>query len=304
MFSLVIPVYNEEKIIPRLVAEARQGIEAFTQDYEIICVDDGSRDNTLQLLLNERAKDNRVKVVMLSRNFGHQAAYTAGLSAAKGEHVAMMDGDLQDPPFLLKAMRDKLVNEDFDVVFGSRRERHEAPMKKFLIRSFHSVFTRMSNINAPANVGNFSVMNRAALDAFLNLQEKNRYLPGLRFFIGFKQGFVEYDRPDRTSGEAKMNYSRLIRLALDAIFSFSKLPIRICFFIGLVGIIVSLTGASIVLFKKLTGDAISGWTSTMVSIYFLGSVQLLFLGVIGEYVHRIFVETQNRPIFIVKKFFG
>ena len=146
------------------------------------------------------------------------------------------------------------------------------------------------------------MMNRKALNAFLNLQEKNRYLPGLRYFIGFRQGFVEYERPDRESGEAKMNFNRLFKLALDALFSFSKVPIRLCWIIGLLGILFSLGGSSIVLYKKLTGDAISGWTSILVSIYFLGSVQLFFLGIVGEYIHRIFVETQNRPIFIVREF--
>jgi polyisoprenyl-phosphate glycosyltransferase len=302
-FSLVIPVYNEEKIIPSLIEESVKGLESFTGDFEIICVDDGSRDRTLEMLLQEKAKDARVKVLMLSRNFGHQAAYTAGLSFAKGDYIAMMDGDLQDPPALLKDMYSKLVNEDFDVVFGYRKERREAPIKKLLIKSFHQIFTRLSNINAPANVGNFSVMNRKALTAFLALQEKNRYLPGLRFFIGFKQGFVEYDRPDRTIGDAKMNFTKLLKLGLDAIFSFSKIPIRLCLIVGITGISFTLIGVLIVVIKKITGVAITGWSSILLSIYFLGSVQLLFLGVIGEYVHRIFVETQNRPIFIVKNYF-
>lgn len=302
-FSLVIPVYNEEKIIPLLIAESVKGISAFTEDFEIICVDDGSRDKTLELLLEERKKDARVKVVALSRNFGHQAAYTAGLSHAKGDIIGMMDGDLQDPPALLKAMYEKVISDEFDVVFGYRKERREAPLKKFLIKSFHQIFTRLSNIKAPANVGNFSVMNRAALEAFLMLQEKNRYLPGLRFFIGFRQGFVEYDRPDRSIGEAKMNFTKLMRLALDAIFSFSKLPLRLCLIVGILGIIFTVGGTIIVLAFKLIGRAILGWSSVLISMYFLGSVQLLFLGVIGEYVHRIYVETQNRPVFIVRKFY-
>ena len=176
-------------------------------------------------------------------------------------------------------------------------------MKKFLIKKFHLIFNKISNINAPENVGNFSLMNRKALDAFLVLNEKNRYLPGLRFFIGFNQGFVEYTRPDRTIGDAKMNYSKLFKLAMDALFSFSKLPIRLCFFIGLLGVIFTFIAIIIVLVKKFIGDAYIGWTSTLLSIYFLGSVQLLFMGIIGEYIHRIFIETQNRPIYIVKDYF-
>jgi dolichol-phosphate mannosyltransferase len=266
-------------------------------------VDDGSKDRTLELLLEQRKKDTRIKVVALSRNFGHQAAYTAGLSFAKGDIIGMMDGDLQDPPELLHAMYQKVHSDTYDVVFGLRKERNEAPVKKVLIKSFHQLFTRLSNIRAPANVGNFSVMNRAALEAFLQLQEKNRYLPGLRFFIGFRQGFVEYDRPDRSIGEAKMNLSKLTRLALDAIFSFSKLPLRLCLIVGILGLLFTVGGTILVLSFKLIGRAILGWSSVLISMYFLGSVQLVFLGVIGEYVHRIYVETQNRPVFIVRKYY-
>jgi dolichol-phosphate mannosyltransferase len=302
-FSLVIPVYNEEKIIPLLISESLRGLSTFTDDFEIICVDDGSKDRTLELLLEQRKKDTRIKVVALSRNFGHQAAYTAGLSFAKGDIIGMMDGDLQDPPELLHAMYQKVHSDTYDVVFGLRKERNEAPVKKVLIKSFHQLFTRLSNIRAPANVGNFSVMNRAALEAFLQLQEKNRYLPGLRFFIGFRQGFVEYDRPDRSIGEAKMNLSKLTRLALDAIFSFSKLPLRLCLIVGILGLLFTVGGIILVLSFKLIGRAILGWSSVLISMYFLGSVQLVFLGVIGEYVHRIYVETQNRPVFIVRKYY-
>ncbi len=286
-----------------LISESVKGITTFTNDFEIVCVDDGSKDKTLELLLEESKKDKRVKVVALSRNFGHQAAYTAGLTYSKGEIIGMMDGDLQDPPEILKPMFEKVISDEFDVVFGLRKERHEAPVKKFLIKLFHQIFTRLSNIKAPANVGNFSVMTRAALESFLMLQEKNRYLPGLRFFIGFRQGFVEYDRPDRSIGEAKMNFTKLMRLALDAIFSFSKLPLRLCLIVGVVGLLFTIGGTALVLAFKLVGKAIIGWSSVLISMYFLGSVQLVFLGVIGEYVHRIYVETQNRPVFIVRKYF-
>ncbi len=300
--SLVIPIYNEELLIDRLLDESVKSLKQFSEDFEIICVDDGSMDESLNKLIEYRKKETRIKIVVLSRNFGHQAAYTAGLNYAKGEFVGMMDGDLQDPPRLFSEMHKLLSTGNFDVVFGHRKGRKEKFLKRIIILLFHKIFSRLSNINAPANVGNFSMMNRKALNAFLNLQEKNRYLPGLRYFIGFRQGFVEYERPDRESGEAKMNFNRLFKLALDALFSFSKVPIRLCWIIGLLGILFSLGGSSIVLYKKLTGDAISGWTSILVSIYFLGSVQLFFLGIVGEYIHRIFVETQNRPIFIVREF--
>jgi len=302
MVSLVIPIYNEEELIDKLINESLAALKSFTEDFEIICVDDGSHDKSLNNLINCKKNDARIKIVSLSRNFGHQAAYTAGLDYTKGEYIVMMDGDLQDPPSLIKQMYEKITSDKLDVVFGHRTSRKEVWSKKIMIKIFHRIFSRLSNINAPANVGNFSIMNRRALNAFLSLKEKNRYLPGLRFFIGFRQGFVEYTRPDREIGEAKMSFKRLLKLALDAIFSFSKLPIRICLIVGIVGIIFSLLGACFVIYKKLDNDAISGWTSILISMYFLGSVQLLFLGIIGEYIHRIFVETQNRPIYIVRDF--
>jgi dolichol-phosphate mannosyltransferase len=301
--SVVIPVYNESDLIDELYEAVMSAMKKFTDDFEVICVNDGSKDNTLEKLFHCHQKDKRFKVLNLSRNFGHQSAYTAGLNYAKGDFVAMMDGDLQDPPELIEAMYKCAIENNSDVVYGRRTERKETFFKKFSIKLFHFIFNKLSNINAPANVGNFSVMNRKALQAFLALEEKNRYLPGLRFFIGFKQDYVDYSRDDRTIGEAKMNFSRLLKLALDAIFSFSKLPIKICLYLGIIGIIFTMIGGMVVIYKKLTGEAITGWTSILVSLYFLGSVQLLFMGIIGEYVHRIFVETQSRPVYIVKDFF-
>ncbi len=303
LISVVIPVYNESDLIEDLYKAVMSAMTKFTDDFEVICVNDGSKDDTLFKLQVCHQRDKRFKVLNLSRNFGHQSAYTAGLSYAKGDYVAMMDGDLQDPPELIADMYKCAIDNQSDVVYGRRTERHETFFKKLSIKLFHFIFNKLSNINAPANVGNFSVMNRKALEAFLALEEKNRYLPGLRFFIGFKQDYVDYSRDDRTIGEAKMNFSRLLKLALDALFSFSKLPIKICIYLGMIGIVFTLIGGAVVLYKKLTGEAITGWSSILVSMYFLGSVQLLFMGIIGEYVHRIFVETQNRPVFIVKDFF-
>jgi len=303
LISVVIPVYNESELIEDLYEAVMSALKKFTDSFEVICVNDGSKDDTLLKLLLCHQKDKRFKVLNLSRNFGHQSAYTAGLTHAKGDFIAMMDGDLQDPPELIASMYKCAIDNNSDVVYGRRTERHETFFKKLSIKLFHFIFNKLSNINAPANVGNFSVMNRKALQAFLSLEEKNRYLPGLRFFIGFKQDYVDYSRDDRTIGEAKMNFSRLLKLALDALFSFSKLPIKICIYLGVIGIIFTLFGGAVVLYKKVTGEAITGWTSILVSMYFLGSVQLLFMGIIGEYVHRIFVETQNRPVFIVKDYF-
>lgn len=302
LITIVIPVFNEEALIDTLYERTKQVLSSITEYYEIICVNDGSTDNTLNKLLSYNQKDKKFKILELSRNFGHQAAYTSGLSYAKGEYVVMMDGDLQDPPELIIDMYKKITSEGFDVVFGYRVERQESFLKKLMINSFHYIFNKISSIKAPKNVGNFSIMNRSALEAFLNLKEKNRYLPGLRFFIGFKQGFVEYTRPDRLIGNEKMGFLKLLKLSLDALYSFSKLPIKICITLGVLGVLFSVIATIVVLIKKFTGDAITGWTSILISIYLIASVQLLFLGIIGEYIHRIFIESQNRPIYIVRKF--
>lgn len=303
MISLVVPVYNEELLIENLFERCINAMKSITDDFEIICVNDGSKDSSLSKLIACHHKDKRFKVLNLSRNFGHQSAYTAGLTYAKGDYIAMMDGDLQDPPELIVQMYDKLKNGEFDVVYGKRTKRHEHFIKKTFIKSFHKVFKKMTGIKEADNVGNFSMMNRKSLDALLSLDEKNRYLPGLRFFIGFTQGFVEYDRDDRTIGEAKMNYWKLFTLALDAIFSFSNFPIKLCLYLGLLGILVFLAAGVYTLAAKVMGIASVGWSSTLLSIYFLGSIQLTFLGIIGEYVFRIYKESQKRPIFIVKDFF-
>lgn len=301
--SLVIPLYNEEFIIDKLYQRVSTSLEELNCNFEIICVDDGSSDATLSKLINIHLSDKRLKVIELSRNFGHQAAYTAGLSLAKGKYVAMMDGDLQDPPELIPSMVKSLETGSLDVVFGRRTARNEKLIKKKSILLFHKFFSKISGINAPANVGNFSVMNRQALNAFLSLTEKNRYLPGLRHFIGFRQGFVDYERPDRTDGEAKMSFKKLVKLAFDAIFSFSDLPLKLAFIFGAIGLLFSIAGSAIVIYKKIIGVAISGWTSSMLSLFFFGSIQLIFLGIIGEYIYRIYKETQNRPIYIIRKYY-
>jgi dolichol-phosphate mannosyltransferase len=303
LLSVVAPLYNEESAVEELVREIHSAARAVTEDYEVLLVDDGSTDATLERALRMRQAEPRLKVLSLSRNFGHQAAYTAGLTYATGEYVAMLDGDLQDPPELIPRMLETLRAGDLDLVYAQRSDTHESFVRTLALRVFHRVFHRVSSVRAPANVGNFCLMNRSALEALLSLKEKSRYLPGLRHFIGFRHGFVDYSRPARRIGTAKMGTRRLVGLALDAIFSFSDIPIKICIVLGMTGIVFSLLGAAVVLVKKVIGDAIIGWTSILLSVYFLGSVQLLFLGIMGEYIFRIFAESQDRPVYIVRRFY-
>ena len=302
MFSLIIPIYNEEGMIDELAARSVKAVESFTTDYEILFINDGSTDSTLQKLIDVRKRFVRVKIIDLSRNFGHQAAFTAGLEMARGNCVAMMDGDLQDPPELLGEMYNKITKEGFDIVSGKRKGRKGSRLR-LTTKLFHAFFKKVAGIDDMENSGNFSMMNRSAANALLLMKESIRYLPGLRSFIGFRQGYVEYVREDRFEGTPKMTLGKLIMLGADAIFSFSKFPIRVCLFLGTLGTIVFMFAGIYVLIAKIFGFAIIGWSSTVLSIYFLGSIQLLFLGVLSEYIYRIYKESQRRPIYLVKKFY-
>jgi polyisoprenyl-phosphate glycosyltransferase len=303
MLSLVIPVFNEANLIDELVRRTIASIETFTTDYEVIFVDDGSTDQSLNLILKWHQNNSRVKVLTLSKNFGHQAAYTAGLEHSKGDLVAMMDGDLQDPPELLKEMYRKIKDESFDIVSGKKTGRKGKKSRNLYAMLFHLLFKNISEIKNMENAGNFSMMNREAADALLMLKEKVRYLPGLRTFIGFNQGYVEFVRDDRFDGEPKMSLRKLFILAADAIFSFSKFPIFFCLILGTFGTLVFMGMGIYVLIAKACGFAITGWSSTLLSIYFLGSIQLIFMGILGEYIYRSYKESQNRPVYFVKKYY-
>jgi len=302
MFSLIIPVYNEEDLIDELAARSIKAIEEFTPNYEILFINDGSTDSTLQKLIAVRKRFTRIKIVDLSKNFGHQAAFTAGLELALGNYVAMMDGDLQDPPELLADMYKLIKDEGYDIVSGKRKGR-KGKRLRLATNLFHFFFRKIAGIDEMENSGNFSMMNRAAVNALVQMKESIRYLPGMRSFIGFKHGYVEYVREDRLGGEPKMTLGKLIILGADAIFSFSKFPIKVCLFLGTIGTIVFFIAGVYALLDKIFGFALLGWSSTVLSIYFLGSIQLIFLGVVGEYVYRIYKESQNRPIYLVKKFY-
>lgn len=303
MLSLIVPVFNEDKLIGELVKRIVSSVESFSSDYEVIFVDDGSTDDSLNSLLLCQKKNSRLKILSLSKNFGHQAAYTAGLQYGKGDYVAMMDGDLQDPPEILCEMYRKITMEGYEIVSGKKTGRKGKSYRNFYAFLFHLLFKNVGEIKEMENSGNFSMMTREAVNALLMMKEKIRYIPGLRTFIGFKQGYVEFVRDDRFEGNPKMNLRKLFLLAADAIFSFSKFPLRFCLILGMLGTIVFLIAGIYVLIAKVSGFAVTGWSSTLLSIYFLGSIQLIFLGVLGEYIYRNYKESQNRPIYFVRKFY-
>lgn len=303
MLSLVIPVFNEEKLIDDLLKRVVIATESFTDDYEIILVDDGSTDNSLQKILDRQHTNSRIKVLSLSKNFGHQAAYTAGLEYARGGIVATMDGDLQDPPEILPKMYSMITEHGYDVVSGKRSGRKGSRGRNLYSILFHLIFKHIGEIKDMENSGNYSMMTREAVDSLLMLKEKVRYLPGLRTYIGFNQGYLPYVREGRYKGNPKMSIRSLFVLASDAIFSFSRFPIRFCLILGAFGALVFMGAGIYALVAKAYGFAIPGWSSTILSIFFLGSIQLVFLGVLGEYVYRGYKESQNRPVYFVRKFY-
>lgn len=300
MISVVIPLYNESDLVTRLLEEVCQNLQSTGEAFEVVCVDDGSKDDTLDKILKTKEKHPEVKAVSLSRNFGLQPALTAGLEHAKGDAVVLMDGDFQDPPELIPELFKKLKDSKADIVSAVRNQRREKFSKRIYLNVFHKIFSNISEGDQVENTGNFSILTRKAVTAILRFSEYNRYFPGIRNFIGFKHEFIHYDRPDRPEGQAKMSRKKLFALAADAIYSFSKWPIKACLYLGLLGIVFFLLAIVYTLVSKFTGLAPIGWSSMFLAISFFGSVQLTFLGLIGEYIYRIYREVKKRPIYLVK----
>ncbi len=299
-YSVVIPLYNESVLLERLLDEVCHEMQQLSLPFEIVCVDDGSDDNTLQNLLKLKKEFPQIKVISLSRNFGLQAAISAGLDHATGERVVIMDGDLQDPPEVIPLLVEKMNATSCEVVSAVRTSRSEGIAKRFYISVFHKIFRNVSEVNQLEQSGNFCLLSRRAVDAVLRFSEHNRYFPGIRNFIGFSNETVEYERRERAAGKAKMSTGKQFSLAADAIYSFSKWPIKACLYLGLLGVVVFLLAIVYTLVSKFTGLAPFGWSSTFLAISFFGSVQLTFLGLIGEYVFRIYREVQKRPVYLVK----
>ena len=303
MISVILPLLNEGNLVTRLVEDIFSNLKKTSEKFEIVCVNDGSTDSTLQKLLSFRNEHKELKIISLSRNFGLQPALTAGLEFAKGDFIIMMDGDFQDPPDLIPVLYNKITETNADIITAVREQRNEKFGRKIYTNIFHRIFSSISEGQQIANAGNFCILNEKAHRAILKFSEQNRYLPGIRNFIGFRHEFIEYNRPERAEGKAKMSRKKLFALAADAIYSFSKWPIKACLYLGLFGVIIFLGAIVYTLSSKLLGLAPIGWSSTFLAISFFGSVQLTFLGIIGEYIFRIYKEVQKRPIYLVKDYY-
>jgi len=298
--AVIIPVYNEQEILEQTISTLKGCLKHIS--HSLVFVDDGSTDSSWHILESVAKKTPHMHCIKLSRNFGHQSAYTAGLSAVDAEHYAMIDCDLQDPPELITIMLNQLVESNVSVVYGQRSERKEFILKRALFSSFHYVFSKISSTQFPRNVGNFCVMTRQVRDAMLTYHEHHRYLPGLRYFAGFTQIPYVYARKKRIGGSAKMSVSKLMNLGIDAIFSFTDVPIKVFWYVGLLGFLTSVGIAFKIVFDKLVyNTAILGWASTIGVIVFFASLQLLLLAVLGKYVYNIYDEVRNRPLFTIER---
>src|SRR5947209_5520127 len=300
MLSVVVPIYNEEENINAFHNAVVAVMDTVQDAWEIVYVNDGSRDSSLSLLLEIQRQDPRVSVVEFSRNFGHQPALTAGLQTAKGDAITLMDGDFQDPPEVLPQLVEAWKG-GAKVVIAERTSRAERGIRGRLFPLFYKIMGLISDFPIPLNAGIFGLLDRQAADAIINLQEGNRYLPGLRAWVGFPTAFVYYDRADRAAGKPKQTLLKLFKYAMDAIFSFSYKPLRVGLALG--GLIVTaalLVGLGL-LVAAIAGHGIVNNAGTVLSILFLGGVQLICIGLLGEYIGRIYDEVRRRPLYLIHK---
>ncbi len=301
-YSIVIPVYNEEESFPDLIKRLREVMDLVDGPSEVVMVDDGSVDSSYQLMVEANDQDPRFKLLQLSRNFGHQLAITAGMDAASGQAVIVMDADLQDPPDVILKMIAKW-QEGYEVVYAVRERREgETIFKKATARLFYNLLHRMADIEQPIDVGDFRLVDRKALDAFLQMRESNRYVRGMFSWIGFRQAAVPYVRASRHAGESKYPLRKMIRFASDGIIGFSTAPLKLALTTGSLLAILAVCYGILAISLKLAGlHDVPGYASLLVTITFLSGVQLIVIGMVGQYVARIYDEARGRPLYLIRE---
>ena len=300
LLSVVVPVYNESEVLNAFYERIKNVMDELPGFYyELIFVDDGSKDDSYNLLVKLGKLDENIKVVKLSRNFGHQTAITAGIDIAMGDAVVLIDSDLQDPPEIINEFIEKW-KEGFDVVYGVRKKRKgESRMKRFTASIFYRLLKSLINIDIPVDTGDFRLMSRRIVDQFKELNENDRFVRGLISWLGYNQVGVYYDRDERYAGETKYPYRKMIKFALDGITSFSSFPLKLSTFLGYATSIFAFLYAINIFVQKLLGYTVEGLATVVIGMLFLGGVQLICLGIIGEYIGRIFNETKKRPLYVI-----
>lgn len=305
-YSLILPVYNEEDILLPLYQRISRVMNKFNANYELIFINDGSTDQTASLLFNLHQKHADVKIINFSRNFGHQTAVTAGFHYAAGDAVAILDADLQDPPEILPQFFDKL-NDGYDVVYAVRKKRKEHFLKQLMYGLFYRVLRLAANIDIPLDSGDFCVMNKKVVQTLNMLPERNRFIRGLRRWVGFKQIGLEYERKARAAGRSKYTLGRLFQLAFDGIFSFSYIPLQTMFFLGLLALTLAGIGilrAFYLKFFTASYAGVPGFATTYILLMFIGGLILFSIGLLGEYIRRIYDEVKQRPPYVIESTLG
>lgn len=304
-YSIVVPLYNEEEVINESYKRIRAVMEETKETYEIIFINDGSRDQTEHLAKAICSQDINIKLINFSRNFGHQPAITAGMKESSGQAIIIIDADLQDPPTVMLQMIEKW-KEGYDVVYGKRIKRSgETFFKKMTAKMYYRLLTRITDVKIPVDVGDFRLIDRSVCNALNDLPERNRYVRGLVSWVGYKQTFVEFEREERFSGETKYPLRKMIKLAIDGITGFSNKPLKIASTLGYVVSGLGFIYLIIILIQKLfTDTTIQGWTSIIGLLLILNGVTLIMLGVLGEYIGRIYDEIKARPVYIIKEKIG
>ena len=305
LLSIVSPAYNEAENLGEFYSRVINATDNLNLEIEIIYINDGSQDSTIDIITKQRQIDNRITIIDLSRNFGKEIALTAGLDYSSGDAVIVIDTDLQDPPELIPKLVEKW-REGYDVVNAKRIKRKgESLLKKVMSYIYYRLLFYLSDINVPRDTGDFRLLNKNALDALLKLREKHRYMKGLFVWVGFKQKEIEYEREARFKGKTKWGFFSLFNLAFDGLTSFSIMPLRLASTIGFLSALIGFFYGAVIVFKTLFfHEPVAGFTSLVVLITFFGGIQLLSIGIIGEYIGRIFNETKNRPLYVVKNIQG
>ena len=303
--SIVVPLYNEEANIDYLLERLISALNKLNSTYEIVCINDGSKDNTLKLLITHHQRNSVIKVINLSRNFGKEIALSAGIDYANGAAVIPIDADLQDPPELIEQLVIKW-REGYDVVYGTRKSRSgESWLKRFTANSFYKTIGKMSPVPIPANTGDFRLLDRQVVEAIKKMPERTRFMKGLFAWVGYKQTSILFDREPRFGGKTTWNYWKLWNFALDGITSFSFFPLKIWSYMGLIVSLISLLYALYLIVRTLIlGIDVPGYASLMVAVLFFGGIQLITLGIIGEYLGRVYEEVKRRPLYFVRESYG
>lgn len=304
LLSVIVSCYNEEESIPLFYEEIKKVASQMNDlDFEFIFVNDGSKDNTLNVIRDLSVLDNRVKYVSFSRNFGKEPAMLAGLEYAKGDYITLMDADLQDPPSLLNEMYLHIINDGYDQVGTRRVSRKGEPfIRSFFARTFYKIINKMSKVEMVDGARDYRLMTRQVVDSILELKEYNRYSKGIFSFVGYDTKWLEYENIERVAGETKWSFWKLFKYALEGIISFTTAPLALASILGFIMCFFSFVLICAIIFKTLAyGEDVSGWPSTICIILFTSGIQLFCTGIIGQYIAKNYLETKNRPIYIVKE---